>query len=161
MYRRKNHTDVLVAIFIEETIKKSTGQQGYRWMHLQCRQNGLNIPRDTVQVSMQLIDPEGVDPWLSRRLRRHMYHARGPNFLWHIDSYDKLKHYGLCINGCIDGFLRCILWLNAFHTSSDPKVVAGYYVETVTDRKGCPYMIRGDKGTESGYVSQMQQFFNR
>ena len=28
---------------------------------------------------------------------------QGPNFLWHCDGYDKLKPYGLCIHGCIDG----------------------------------------------------------
>ncbi len=142
---------------IEDTIRRTGSQQGYRWMHLQCRQK-LNIPRDTVHILMQIIDPEGVKLRLCRRLKRRQYYAKGPNFLWHLDSYDKLKPYGLCINGCIDGFSRCIMWLNAFQTSSDPKVVAGYYIETVRDKGGCPFLIRGDRGTENGHVAQMQQF---
>ena len=28
---------------------------------------------------------------------------QGPNFLGHIDGYDKLKAYGFAIHGCIDG----------------------------------------------------------
>ena len=28
---------------------------------------------------------------------------QGPNYLWHMDSYDKLKPYGISIHGCIDG----------------------------------------------------------
>jgi hypothetical protein len=107
---------------------------------------------------MKIIDPVGVDFRLSRRLRRRQYGVKGPNFLWHIDSYDKLKRYGLCINGCIDGFSRCIIWLNVFHTSSDPRVVAGYFMEAVSDKKGCPYFVRGDRGTENGHVAKMQEF---
>ena len=35
----------------------------------------------------------------------------GPNFIWHIDGYDKLKPYGFCIHGAVDGYSRRILWL--------------------------------------------------
>ena len=157
--RRKKHADIVdVALFIEDQVTTTSGQKGYRWMHHLLRQNGLNIPRDTVQTLMQIIDPEGVINRLSKRLKRRAYFSKGPNFLWHLDSYDKLKRYGLCINGCIDGFSRCIMWLNAFNTSSDPKVVAGYYMEVVSAKKCVPYMIRGDKGTENGHVAQMQEF---
>ena len=159
LQRRKNYSDILeVAIFLEDVLSKGE-QQGYRWMHLRCRQNGFNIPRDTVQALMQIIDPVGVELRLSKRLQRRKYHAKGPNFLWHIDSYDKLKRYGLCINGCIDGFSRSIMWLNTFTTSSDPRVVAGYYIEAVEEKEGCPYLMRGDRGTENCYVAKMQEFF--
>ncbi len=30
---------------------------------------------------------------------------QGPNFVWHLDGYDKLSQYGLCIHGCIDGLV--------------------------------------------------------
>ena len=26
-----------------------------------------------------------------------------PNFVWHLDGYDKLKPYGFAIHACIDG----------------------------------------------------------
>ena len=29
----------------------------------------------------------------------------GPKYLWHIDGYAKLKRYGYCIHGCIDGYV--------------------------------------------------------
>lgn len=158
LYRRKNHADILeVSFFIEEILKKTGRQHEYRWMHLQCRHHGFNIPRDTVQMLMKIIDPIGVDLRLSRRLRRRQYGVKGPNLLWHIDSYDKLKRYGLCINGCIDGFSRCIVWLNVFHTSSDPRVVAGYFMEAVSDKKGCPSFVRGDRGEDNGHVAKMQE----
>jgi hypothetical protein len=37
-----------------------------------------------------------------KRLKRRIYCC--PNYLWHFDAYDKLKPYGICIHGCIDGF---------------------------------------------------------
>jgi len=67
-------------------------------------------------------------------LHRREYISRGPNFIWHVDSYDKLRPYGICImplNGAIDGFSRKMLWLNAYYTSNDHAVVCGYFMETV------------------------------
>ena len=122
--RRKKHADIVdVALFIEDQVSTTSGQKGYRWMHHLLCQNGLNIPRDTVQTLMQIIDPEGVENHLSRRHKRRAYFATGPNFLWHLDSYDKLKRYGLYINGCIGGFSRCIMWLNASTPAVTPKLL--------------------------------------
>ena len=78
--------------------------------------------------------------------------------MWHIDSYDKLKPYEICINGPIDGFSRFVLWMHAYHTNSDPKVVAGYFIEEVQRRMGAPTRIRCDFGTENKYVEYMQKF---
>ena len=53
----------------------------------------------------------------AHKLQRRVYHnkvsklymcydgfcVQGPNYLWHVDGYDKLKPYGFCIHGCIDG----------------------------------------------------------
>ena len=33
----------------------------------------------------------------------YIYLKQGPDFLWHLDGYDKLSRYGFCIHGCIDG----------------------------------------------------------
>ena len=30
---------------------------------------------------------------------------QGPDFVWHLDRYDKLKPYGFVIHGCIDGYV--------------------------------------------------------
>ena len=89
-------------------------------------------------------------------MKRRQYFAKGPNYLWHVDSYDKLKPFGLCISGCIDGFSRRIIWLNVYRTSSNPRVIAGYYMEAVQELLGCPRMVRGDMGTENGHIARMQ-----
>ena len=30
---------------------------------------------------------------------------QGPNYAWHCDGYDKLKPFGIAIQGCIDGYV--------------------------------------------------------
>lgn len=93
-----------------------------------------------------------------KRLRRRQYFNKGPNLLWHLDSYDKLKPYGICINGCVDGFSRYVVWLRAAITNSDPKVVASYYYDAIESLQGFPRSIRADNGTENGHIEKMQQF---
>ena len=151
LFRRKNHTDIVdVATFIEGELQTSGQLHGYRWMHLRCIQNSISIDRETVRLLLGILDPEGVQQRARRRLQRRRYHVSGPNFLWHLDSYDKLKPYGICINGCIYVFSRNVLWVEAYITSSDPSVIAGYYMKTVRAKMGCPRVIRSDFGTENG-----------
>lgn len=107
------------------------------------------------------MDPRGVEVRKARRLHRRNYFSKGPNYIWHFDGYDKLKPFGICINGAIDGFSRKIIWLNAYTTNSDPKIVGGYYVEAVESLGGYPRVVRGDLGTENGHVRDFQRFLHR
>ena len=43
-------------------------------------------------------------------------------------------------------------------TSSNPRVIAVYYIEAVSKLAGCPHLVRGDKGTENGHLARMQTF---
>ncbi|PIK52036.1 hypothetical protein BSL78_11049 [Apostichopus japonicus] len=162
LFRRKNHSDLLdVAIYMYNELERSGKLHGYRWFHHKLRNNGYNIDRETVRNLLKLLDPEGVELRRRRRLRRRNYNGIGPNFVWHIDSYDKLKPFGICINGCIDGFSRHVLWVEAYKTSSDPRLIAGYYINTVGRIGRCPRIVRADLGTENSSVRDMQMFLRR
>jgi hypothetical protein len=50
------------------------------------------------------------------------------------------------------------MWLNAYYTNSDPKIIGGYYLEVVESLGGCPRLVRGDAGTENIYVRDIQRF---
>ena len=161
LYRRKNLSDIeSVSNFIAENLEKSGQQLGYRSMHLRCTLAGFRVSMESVRVILRLLDPEGVELRRRRRLVRRRYYAKGPNYLWHVDSYDKLKPYGIAINGCVDGFSRYIVWLQCNYTSSDPKVVGGYFINAVEQMSGCPTRMRGDRGTENSFIHQMQTIFN-
>lgn len=144
--------------FVRRELQSSGQLHGYRWMYAKCRQHGLRVRKEDVRLIMRELDPAGVSSRQARRLQRRNYFSKGPNFIWHIDSYDKLKPFGFCINGSIDGFSRKIIWLNAYTTNSDPKLIGGYYSEAVKRLGGCPRVVRGDLGTENVYVRDFQRF---
>lgn len=75
-----------------------------------------------------------------QKFRRRAYYAKYPNFIWHMDGYDKLKPYDLCINGCISGLFRKIIQLNVYHTNNNPKIIGGYFMKAVKELRGCSYI---------------------
>ena len=64
----------------------------------------LVVGKENVRELLNILDPEEVELRTRRRLKRRQYITKGPNHLWHIDGYDKLKPFGFCIHGAINGF---------------------------------------------------------
>lgn len=161
LWRRRNKTDEAeVASFIHQQLQTSGKQHGYRWMHQKCWMAGIITDRETVRQLIRLMDGNGVDMRARNRLRRRMYVSRGPNYVWHIDGYAKLKPYGICISGCIDGFSRKMIWLEAYKTNNNPRIIAGYFIDAVTEHNGCPQKVRLDHGTENTHLAIMQRFLH-
>ncbi|XP_031334065.1 uncharacterized protein LOC116164078 [Photinus pyralis] len=127
-------------------------------MHLKCLQHGLVVRRSTVRLLLKELDPEGVSLRSRRRLKRRQYFNKGPNYLWHIDGYDKLKPYGIAINGCIDGYSRHIIWLKACYTNNNPRIISAFFVSSIETCGGCPRSIPTDMGTENSHIAHMQTF---
>ena len=162
LYHRKNYTDINdILRFITNELNGSGKLHGYRWMFEKCKLNGIRVRKEHVRHFLSILDPEGVYLRHSNRLHSSKYFSRGPNYIWHCDSYDKLKPFGICINGCVDGYSRKVVWLNAYNTSSDPRIIGGYFVEAVKELHGYPMIIRSDKGTENNCVRHFQQFLRR
>jgi hypothetical protein len=150
--------DIIAAILCE--VNGSGKCLGYRsmWRRL-LQEYKLNVKRDTVLELMWLIDPEGVQRRKAKRLLRRQYCSPGPNYLWHIDGYDKLKPFGFPIHGAIDGFSRRILWLRVGVTNNDPLVIAGYYLKCLQQHKCAPRILRCDLGTENTTLKLLQPYF--
>ena len=56
-----------------------------------------------LQIQREL-DPEGVLFRKRHRLTRRLYINKGPNYLIHIDGYDKLKRFGFAVHAGICGY---------------------------------------------------------
>lgn len=152
----------LVIRTIEQELQGSGRSIGYRAMWQRLRNDHrMVVSRETVRHAMRILDPDGVAQRLRRRLRRRQYKAKGPNFLWHLDGYDKLKPFGFCIHGCIDGFSRRIMWLEVATTNNDSRLVAKYFLDTVRQVGGAPSIVRADYGTENVKVAGIQRFLRR
>lgn len=102
-----------------------------------------------------MIDLNGVDIRLRRRLKRWSYWFKGFNFCWYLDLYDKLKKYGLCINGCIDGYIRKFVWFMVGWLNNDLKVIGRYYLDVVINYGGFFVFMRGDMGIENLFIVVM------
>ena len=81
------------------------------------------VSKEDVRNAIKEINLEGVD-----RQRRKVINRRVKNLLvqgkiYHLDRNDKLKRWGMCIHGCVNGFSRKILWLVASNTNNDPLVI--------------------------------------
>ena len=159
--RRKRQSPVNEIVdSIENELQGSGRLIGYRLMHQKLGLSyGLIVDRETVRVIMKALDPEGVERRSQHRLVRRKYHASGPNFIWHIDGYDKLKPFGFCIHGAIDGYSRRIMWLEVDHSNNNPYTIANYFLQCVRRIGGTPTILRSDCGTENCYVAAIQRFF--
>ena len=145
---------------VEEELRGSGSLLGYRAMHKRLTTiYGLLTAREVVRNVLKIVDPEGVEHRARHRLRRRVYRSKGPNYLWHIDGYDKLKPFGFCVHGAIDGFSRKILWLEVASSNNDPQIIAQYYLDYVRQLGGTARIIRADRGTENVNVAAIQRFF--
>ena len=161
--RRRHPSDLNEVVqAVEEELRGSGSLLGYRAMHQRLiNQYGLVTTREVVRHVLRIFDPEGVEYRSRHRLRRRLYGCKGPNYLWHIDGYDKLKPYGFCIHGAIDGFSRRIVWLEVASSNNDPRIIAQYFLDYVRQLGGTARIVRGDRGTENGNLAAIQRFFRR
>ena len=110
LQRRENHSGINTVIkFNQDELKGSSLCFGYLYILQKLHSSGLTADKETVRLILKSLDPVGVDKRKSRKLTRREYHSFGPNHTWHIDSYDKLKPFGIAIHGAIDGYSRRIL----------------------------------------------------
>ena len=140
---------------MQQQLQESGQCVGYRVMHMRLRKQGILIGRNNVRVLLRELDQRGVADRQRHRLKRRKYVTPGPNFVWHIDGYDKLKPYGFAIHGAIDGFSRRIVWLHVSVSNNDPKVVMNYYIDAVSKLQFIPTLVRSDHGTENVLVQDL------
>ena len=132
-YRKGKQSPLLdIMTFIQHELEGSGSCIGYRAMHQRCNRNGLMVSRVIVAQAMKHLDPIGVNTRRRRTLRRRLYYSQGPNWVWHLDGYDRLKPYGFEIHGCIDGYSRRVLWLSVIRSNKDPKQVYNLYLNCLS-----------------------------
>ena len=158
LFRRKNYsstTEVRRAIMTE---LRGPGQLfGYRSMwQVLVQKYKLRVKRSDVMRLLKELNPRGTECRARRRFCRRIYHSMGPNYVWHVDGYDKLKPFGLAVSGCIDGFSRRIMWLLCGPTNNNPSIIAHNFLNCVKGLGVVPMRLRTDCGTENGTMAAIQ-----
>lgn len=95
MHMRQNLSDLQEVVeAVEAELKGSGSLLGYRAMHQRLvNHHRFTTTREVVLHALQIFDPEGVELRSRQRLRRRLYRCKGPNYLWHIDGYDKYSNH--------------------------------------------------------------------
>ena len=91
--RRENASRITEVInAVGEEFRGSGNSIGYRQMYQRVLvDHSLVVARETVRIILKTLDPEGVLLRSRHRFRRRTYSVKGPNYMWHLDGYDKLK----------------------------------------------------------------------
>ena len=77
-------------------------------------------------------EPDAVKGRRVRRFQRRRFHAAGVNDVWAQDQHDKWgPRFGLWLHNNIDPFTGYNNWLKIWWTNKNPRLIAGYYIETV------------------------------
>lgn len=155
---RCNISDLEKAVY--EELCGSSSNVGYRRMYRTLINKNILCRREDVRKVIKAIDPEGVEDRGRKRLRRRKYKNQGPNSVWHIDGHDKLKPYGFCIHGCIDGFSRRIIWLEINCSNKLPEAIASFYLDACKELRGIPVKIKADDGTEHSLIEPIHVYLS-
>ncbi|KAH3708988.1 hypothetical protein DPMN_068448 [Dreissena polymorpha] len=122
------------------------------WKRL-TEDHGLSVNRTELMQIMKHLSPHATEEQKAHRLQRSIYTVKGPNYLRHVDGCDKLKPFGFCIHGCIDGNSRRILWVEVKSSNTDPAIVTHYYLDCLKLIKLAPRILRADNGTKNSRLS--------
>ena len=143
---------------------------GYRGMFQKVRQeHQLNVARNQVYDVMSELDPEGLQArgvGRQKQRKKGNFTTRGTNWVHSLDGHDKLMGYQsstfpIAIYGCMDTCSRKLLWLRAWVSNCDPKLIGKWYLEYLYDTRVISAMLRVDKGTETGTMATMHAFLRR
>ena len=158
--RRRNISDSDLKDVIVNELKTSMSKVGYRqmWEQISLKYD-VNVSKECVRKILKAVDPKGVEERRSKTIKRRIYWSNGPGDIFHIDGNDKLKRWGFCIHGCIDGFSRKIIWLNVASSNNDPLIIANFFLSSIKKLKFVPSLLRMDKGRENIYCEDLQTFF--
>ncbi|KAE9972207.1 hypothetical protein EG328_005132 [Venturia inaequalis] len=119
------------------------------------RNNGYSISKTLLYQVYTEMNPELVEA-RRKNYQRHRgeYVVPGPNWLWSIDSYDKLKPYGIQIYACIDAYSRYIIWIYVGISNSSAVSTFGQFINALKAIRRGPAWIRSDKGGETTLLAQ-------
>lgn len=138
--------------FFRKQHQESTTLQYYgrTYLYTFVRQKLHMLSRRAIYESFRDFMPSSItDRWNTLRYRRVGWTAPGPDFIWSLDAYDKLKSWGFEVYAAIDAYSRMIVWFYCGVSSSTSRSVLAQYLNVLEERGKMPNLIRSDRGRET------------
>ena len=117
------------------------------------RQQGIFVQRWRVCDSLITLDPIRRACRWALQIPRRPYRVPHPNFLWHIDSNLKLRHWRFVVHGGIDSFSRVIVYLQCNNNNRTSTVLSLF--RSAMNVWGLPSQVRADDGGENIAVGEL------
>lgn len=111
---------------------------------------------------MKSLDPAGVTRRLND-LQRHRgeYIVPGPNYVWSIDGYCKLQHWGIEVYAAMDAYSRYIMWIYIGISCRTAVSVLKQYLDTLETQEIMPQVLRADRGVETPLIAAAHHKFTQ
>jgi hypothetical protein len=139
---------------------------GHMHTHLNTRgiegAGDIKISHAIIREAFRVVDPEGViRRWHELKAARGEFIVPGPNFVWSIDGYCKLRFMGIEIYAGIDGYSRFVPW-HYCGISNDTAVSSlVQFLNVVEEEDTLPLHIRSDRGPETPMVADAQYLLHQ
>ena len=139
-------TDVQLDQCVEE-IKQSHPNDGERMMIGHLARQGIYVQRARLRASIHRVDPINTAIRRSITVRRRVYHADGPNSVWHVDGHHKLIRWGLVVHRGIDRYSHTVVYLRCSDDNRADTVMSAF--EEAVQMHGSASKSTSDLGGEN------------
>lgn len=150
-----NMTDAELDGLVQQFMQEHGSLIGCSMISGRLRSLGLRVQRQKVRESIVRVDPVNVRVRWACVIYRRAYSVPGPNSLWHLDGHHSLVNWGFVVHGAIDGFSRCIVFLQC-STNNKSNTVRQLFL-SATHNFGWPSRVRTDRGGENVRVWELME----
>ena len=128
---------------------------GRRYLHNLSHWRGHIVYRDRLFQAHRTVNFEAVER-RKRDLQIHHdeYVVPGPNFVWSVDGYCRLRLYGVEIYACIDAYSRYIVWVYVGVSASTAVGCAHQFFQALEEIEQQPRFLRSDGSTETAILAE-------
>jgi hypothetical protein len=139
--------------FLENDLQQSAAVRGFGrgYLYNYVRFKGqVLVAQNRLYDFYRTILPEEVEKRREGNFKhRTDFKVPGPNFLWCLDGYEKLKRFGIQVYACIDAYSRCIIWFYIGRSATTSISTLKQYLRTIQQLQMRPFFTRSDHGIET------------
>ena len=123
--------------------------RGYLYNYVRLK-GGVLVSQNRLYDFYRTVFPDEVQKRREGNFKhRTNFTVPGPNFLWSLDGYDKLKQFGFQIYACIDAYSRCVIWFYIGRSATTALCTLKQFLRTVQHLGMRPFFTRSDHGIET------------
>ncbi|KZT57565.1 hypothetical protein CALCODRAFT_433971, partial [Calocera cornea HHB12733] len=153
--RQQRHTLESVHPHIVE-LRRSYPQAGIKRTRDWLSQKQIFVSEHLIREYYRRYLPEEILKRKGKRLKRKKFWTPGVFAVVAVDQHDKWQEYGLYLHIGMEVFSGAILWLKAWWTNKNPRLICSYYLESCRSHGGVPLLTQSDPGSENNGIANAQ-----